>query len=43
MRLEVTKSTYPLDVDAYIAAKEDVEACNAGLSDLLELKEELGL
>ena len=43
MRLEVTKSTYPLDVDAYIEAKQDVEACNAGLNDLLELKEELGL
>jgi hypothetical protein len=30
-------------VEAYIAAKEDVEACNTGLNDLLELKEELGL
>ena len=43
MRLETIKSTYPLDVEAYIAAKEDVEACNTGLNDLLELKEELGL
>ena len=43
MRLEVVKSTYPLDVDAYIGAKQDVESCKAGLEDLEELKEELGL
>ena len=43
MRLEVVKSTYPLDVDAYIEAKQDVESCKAGLKDLEELKEELGL
>ena len=43
MRLEVAKSTYPLDVDAYIEAKQDVESCEAGLKDLEELKEELGL
>lgn len=42
MRLEVTKSTYPLDVDAYIEAKQDVEACTSGLNDLLELEKELG-
>lgn len=43
MRLEVVKSTYPLDVDAYIKAKQDVYSCETGLKDLEDLKEELGL
>ena len=42
MRLEIVKSTYPLDVDAYIEAKNDVLSCETGLKDLEELKKELG-
>ena len=42
MRLEVVKSTYPLDVDAYIEAKNDVLSCETGLTDLEQLKKELG-
>ena len=42
MRLEIAKSTYPLDVDAHIEAKNDVYSCETGLADLEQLKKELG-
>ena len=41
--LDTVKSSYPLNFDKYIEAKEDVMSYENGLKYLQELKEELGL
>lgn len=40
--LEVVKTTYPLDSNAILEAKSEVDAYETGLKQLNELKEEFG-